>query len=65
MADTPLAQLADLLCPALAELHSYAPVAGDYPVRLDANEAPELLSDAAKARMAEVCAKLTWERYPD
>ncbi len=51
--------------PALAELHSYTPVAGDYPVRLDANEAPELLSDAAKARMAEACAKLTWERYPD
>jgi histidinol-phosphate aminotransferase len=65
MADIPLAQLADLLCPALAELSSYTPVAGDYPVRLDANEAPELLSAAAKARLAEVCAKLTWERYPD
>jgi histidinol-phosphate aminotransferase len=62
MADLPFA---DLLCPALSELSSYTPVAGDYPVRLDANEAPELLSAHAKARLAEACAKLTWERYPD
>jgi histidinol-phosphate aminotransferase len=62
MADIPFA---DLLCPALAELSSYTPVAGDYPVRLDANEAPELLSAEAKQRMAEACAHLTWERYPD
>ena len=55
----------DILCPALAELSSYTPVSGNYPVRLDANEAPELLSPAAKQRLAEVCAKLTWERYPD
>ena len=55
----------DILCPALAELSSYTPVAGDYPVRLDANEAPELLSDAAKQRLAQACAELTWERYPD
>ena len=55
----------DILCPALAELSSYTPVVGDYPVRLDANEAPELLTESAKARMAEVCAKLVWERYPD
>jgi histidinol-phosphate aminotransferase len=34
-------------------------------VRLDANEAPELLSADAKQRMAEACAKLAWERYPD
>ena len=55
----------DILCPALAELSSYTPVSGDYPVRLDANEAPELLSASAKQRMAEACATLTWERYPD
>ena len=55
----------DILCPALAELSSYTPVAGDYPVRLDANEAPELLSDRAKQRLTEACARLTWERYPD
>jgi len=55
----------DILCPALAELSSYTPVAGDFPVRLDANEAPELLSEVAKMRLAEAAAKLTWERYPD
>jgi len=55
----------DILCPALAELSSYTPVAGEYAVRLDANEAPELLSADAKQRMAEVAARLTWERYPD
>ncbi|MET0792733.1 MAG: histidinol-phosphate transaminase [Polyangiaceae bacterium] len=55
----------EILSPALAELSAYVPVAGDYAVRLDANEAPELLSSAAKQRMAEVCATATWERYPD
>ncbi|HYQ31196.1 MAG TPA: histidinol-phosphate transaminase [Polyangiaceae bacterium] len=55
----------DILCPALAELSSYTPVAGDFAVRLDANEAPELLSAAAKQRLGEAAATLTWERYPD
>jgi histidinol-phosphate aminotransferase len=62
MVDSPFA---DILCPALAELSSYTPVAGDYEVRLDANEAPELLSDAAKKRLAEVASEVKWERYPD
>ncbi len=62
----PMAEpFSDILCPALAELSSYTPVQGQYAVRLDANEAPELLSDAAKRRMAEVCATAAWERYPD
>ena len=62
----PMAEpFSDILCPALAELSSYTPVAGDYAVRLDANEAPELLSAAAKQRLAEAAATLTWERYPD
>lgn len=62
----PMAELfSDILCPALAELHSYTPVAGNYAVRLDANEAPELLSPAAKERLARAAAELSWERYPD
>jgi histidinol-phosphate aminotransferase len=62
----PMAEpFSDILCPALAELSSYTPVSGDYAVRLDANEAPELLSSEAKQRLAEAAAKLTWERYPD
>src|SRR5450432_4503703 len=55
----------DILCPALAELSSYTPVAGDYEVRLDANEAPELLSDTARARLAQAAGAVRWERYPD
>jgi histidinol-phosphate aminotransferase len=62
MVDSPFS---DILCPALAELSSYTPHAGHYEVRLDANEAPELLSVAAKQRLAEVAAGVTWERYPD
>lgn len=62
----PMAELfSEILSPALAELSSYTPVSGDFAVRLDANEAPELLSDAAKRRMTEVCAQAIWERYPD
>jgi histidinol-phosphate aminotransferase len=62
MVDSPFS---DILCPALAELSSYTPHAGQYEVRLDANEAPELLSTAAKQRLAAAAAGVTWERYPD
>ena len=55
----------DMLCPALAELSAYTPHSGEYEVRLDANEAPPLLSDAAKRRLAEAAARVKWERYPD
>lgn len=55
----------DILCPALAELSSYTPVHGDFPVRLDANEAPELLSAAAKQRLSDAFLSVTFERYPD
>lgn len=57
--------ISDLLRPELAELGSYAPLAGDFDVRLDANEAPPLLSTRARARLAEVAATTAWERYPD
>lgn len=57
--------IADLLRPELAELTAYAPVAGTFAVRLDANEAPPLLSATARARLAEVAAATEWERYPD
>jgi histidinol-phosphate aminotransferase len=55
----------DLLVPELSELTAYVPEAGDYAVRLDANEAPPLLSSAARARLVEVLADTAWERYPD
>jgi histidinol-phosphate aminotransferase len=53
------------LRPELAELSAYAPVQGEFAVRLDANEAPALLSAAARTRLAEVAARIDWERYPD
>ncbi|RYZ03598.1 MAG: histidinol-phosphate transaminase [Myxococcales bacterium] len=51
--------------PELAELSAYLPDLHRYRVRLDANEAPPLMSDAAKARIAAVLAEGAWERYPD
>lgn len=49
----------------LGELKAYTPSPGSYEVRLDANEAPPLLSPEAKKRLAEVAGKVAWERYPD
>jgi histidinol-phosphate aminotransferase len=57
--------LADLLRPELAELSAYVPPQGDFALRLDANEAPNLLSERARARLVEVAAATAWERYPD
>jgi histidinol-phosphate aminotransferase len=56
---------ASFLCPALSELRSYLPFPGHFPIRLDANEAPPLLSESARGRLAEAAAKATFERYPD
>jgi histidinol-phosphate aminotransferase len=55
----------DLLRPELSELTAYRPTLGEFRVRLDANEAPPLLSDEAKRRLGEVFATLSLERYPD
>jgi histidinol-phosphate aminotransferase len=57
--------LAELLRPELTELGPYLPVQGQFEVRLDANEAPNLLSEPARHRLAEVAAQTAWERYPD
>ncbi len=54
-----------LLRPELGELQAYAPHPGDFPIRLDANEAPPRLSAAARERLAAVGGELAWERYPD
>lgn len=45
-------ELASLIRPELAELTSYLPDLRSYQVRLDANEAPPLLSDEVLARLA-------------
>lgn len=54
-----------ILCEELGELKPYSPSPGTYEVRLDANEAPDLLSPELKKRMAEVAAKTAWGAYPD
>lgn len=55
----------ELLRPELAELSAYVPVQGAFRVRLDANEAPPLLSAEARTRLAEIAGQTPWERYPD
>jgi histidinol-phosphate aminotransferase len=57
--------VANLLRPELFELSAYSPHTGAYAIRLDANEAPPLLSADARARLSEAAARLTFERYPD
>ncbi len=57
--------LSDLLRPELSELSAYRPTPGEFRVRLDANEAPPLLSEDAKRRLGEVFASVALERYPD
>jgi histidinol-phosphate aminotransferase len=57
--------IASLSRPELSELSAYLPDLQSYRVRLDANEAPPIMSDAAKARIAAALAEGAWERYPD
>jgi histidinol-phosphate aminotransferase len=57
--------IASLTRPELAELSAYLPDLGSYRVRLDANEAPPLMSDAARQRIAQTLSQGAWERYPD
>lgn len=49
----------------LGELKAYSPSAGSYETRLDANEAPNLLSNELKKRLVEIAAQTAWEKYPD
>jgi histidinol-phosphate aminotransferase len=60
-----LSALTETLRPEFAELSPYQTEPGEYPVRLDANEAPSLLSDAARQSLLDVVAGTAWERYPD
>jgi histidinol-phosphate aminotransferase len=65
MSFPPNVPYSQLLRPELAELKSYVPDLAKYPVRLDANEAPSLLSGAARDELAAAAASVAWERYPD
>jgi histidinol-phosphate aminotransferase len=57
--------IAALSRPELAELSAYMPDLATYRVRLDANEAPPIMSAAALRRISETLAEGAWERYPD
>lgn len=57
--------ISHLLRNELAELSSYVPHAGDFGVRLDANEAPNFWSNQAKTRFGQVTAETLLGRYPD
>lgn len=57
--------IAALSRPELTELSPYLPDLHRYRVRLDANEAPPIMSEAAKARIGRALCEGTWERYPD
>jgi histidinol-phosphate aminotransferase len=55
----------DLLRPELADIKPYLPTAGEFRIRLDANEAPPLFGPEVGARLAEEFARVQLERYPD
>lgn len=49
----------------LGDLKAYSSSHGSYKVRLDANEAPDLLGGALKKRLGEIALKTDYRRYPD
>ena len=53
------------LNPALEGMMPYTPAPGHFDVRLDANEAPDLLSGEARHQLAQRAAGIDWRRYPD
>jgi len=57
--------LRHLLAPRLLPLRAYVPPADAPAVKLDANESPWPLPDAAQQRLAEEIARLALHRYPD
>ena len=61
----PVPPFVTILRPDVAEITSYVPYAGDYAVRLDANEAPPLLSPEACAVLERALHGAAWSRYPD
>lgn len=61
----PESRFSPLLRPELAELRSYSPHHGHFEVRLDANEAPSLLSPEAAEALARAMAPTFYNRYPD
>jgi histidinol-phosphate aminotransferase len=57
--------LTELLRPELADFKAYAPDAGDFRVRLDANEAPPMFHPRVREALVRTMADVAFERYPD
>jgi histidinol-phosphate aminotransferase len=55
----------ELLRPELADIKPYLPTFGEFRVRLDANEAPPLLGEHVRERLARELGRVPLERYPD
>lgn len=54
-----------ILRPELAQARAYLPPEGPFRLRLDANEAPDLWGDRARARFGELARSTELHRYPD
>jgi histidinol-phosphate aminotransferase len=57
--------ITELLRPELADFKAYQPEAGEYRVRLDANEAPPLFTPSVRETLVRALADVSFERYPD
>lgn len=57
--------MAYTLPPRIQNLEPYAPLEGDFPIRLDANESFLTLPASLRKELAEVVARLPLNRYPD
>lgn len=60
-----MSRLAALVRAEVRPLHAYKAFAKAFPAKLDANESPWPLPAQARARVAELVAKLDLHRYPD
>ncbi len=54
-----------LLNPELADLKAYVPDLNEYPIRLDANEAPAFENSIVNEHLTRVLSNTRWEKYPD
>lgn len=55
----------EILREELGELRAYSPSPGSYKLRLDANEAPPLMSAEMRKALQEETSRVLYEKYPD
>ncbi len=49
----------------IRELVPYQPIAGEYSIRLDANESFCMLPQEIEEKLLQACRQIAWNRYPD